>query len=178
MASDTLQGLEQRIKQRETTLKHPLQTIPIETHAPHGNIPNTPLAASTIAFLLGSTFSIGLLMFVNGGFDRYWWSTAQLGFFIAAWAGFHWGEFATTAGWNLEKCSIDCGFVIPLTQGFSIGQWERNLYFRTLSHLCSLQFYYGDSSIVGLEEKALVDFFGADYIRYQQQVGTKIPFVP
>ncbi|KAG6873741.1 hypothetical protein C0995_011560 [Termitomyces sp. Mi166 len=54
MTSDTLQGLEQRIKQRETTLKHPLQTIPVATHAPHGNIPNTPLAVSTIAFLLGA----------------------------------------------------------------------------------------------------------------------------
>ena len=107
MAPDTLQGLEQRIKQREAALEHPLQTIPVATHAPHGNIPNTPLAVSTIAFLLGGASSFGFLMFLNGGF-RYWWSTAQLGFFIAAWASFHWGEFAVTAGWNLEKCSVDC----------------------------------------------------------------------
>ncbi|KAG6869289.1 hypothetical protein C0993_000042 [Termitomyces sp. T159_Od127] len=81
MAPEMLQGIEQRIKQRETALKHPLQTTPVATHAPHGNIPNTPLAASTIAFLLA-------------------------------------------------------------------------------------------------EEKALIGFFGTDYVRYQQRVGTKIPFVP
>ena len=34
--------------------------------------------------------------------------TYQLRFFIAAWSFFHWAEFAVTAGWNFEKCSVDC----------------------------------------------------------------------
>lgn len=85
-----------------------LETRPIEAvHKSHGRIPNTPLAASTVSFLLGCLFSFGLYMFVSGGLS-YWWSTYQLGFFLASWSAFHWGEFAVTAGWNREKCSIDC----------------------------------------------------------------------
>lgn len=111
MASDNADSIHERVQQRIALNNHPLQTIP--TAAPQspghgGNIPNTPLAASTIAFILGSVFSLGALTFLVGGFNGYWWSTAQLGFFVAAWAGFHWGEFAVTAGWNLEKCSVDC----------------------------------------------------------------------
>ncbi|KAG6831136.1 hypothetical protein H0H92_012561 [Tricholoma furcatifolium] len=117
MSSDAPDGLDQRIKQREAAQHHPLQTIPVATHEPHGNIPNTPLAVSTIAFLLGSLFSVGLLMFANGGFGGYWWATSHLGFFVAAWSGFHWAEFAVTAGWNLEKCSVDCKFSFLLDNG-------------------------------------------------------------
>lgn len=62
----------------------------------------------SIAFGLGSLFSLGLLTFVVGGFSNIWWATYQLGFFVAAWAAFHFGEFATTAGWNFEKCTVDC----------------------------------------------------------------------
>ncbi len=94
--------------QRETTVYHPLATIPTQVRAPKEGIPNTPLAASTVSFLLGSVFSLGALTFIVGGFQLNWWSTYQLGFFIAAWAAFHWAEFAVTAGWNLEKCSVDC----------------------------------------------------------------------
>ncbi|KAF8238786.1 ICMT-domain-containing protein [Tricholoma matsutake] len=101
MAADAADNIEMRLRQRQTILKHPLQPQPIG-----GNIPNTPLAVSIIAFLLGSLFALGALTFVVGGFGL-WWSTYQLGFFVAAWAFFHWGEFAVTAGWNLEKCSVD-----------------------------------------------------------------------
>jgi protein-S-isoprenylcysteine O-methyltransferase len=107
MATDVQNSIEERLRRREDKLKNPLQTQP-EANLPHGNIPNTPFAASVIAFLLGAIFSLGALTFLVGGFDRFWWSTYQLGFFVAAWAGFHWGEFAVTAGWNLEKCSVDC----------------------------------------------------------------------
>src|SRR5690242_10860847 len=85
---------------------HPLNTLPVNLD-PRGSIPNTLLAASTISFLLGGIFSLGLVTFLAGGFSSHWWLTYQLGFFIAAWSGFHWGEFAVTAGWNLEKCSVD-----------------------------------------------------------------------
>lgn len=100
--------IEDRIAQRTAVTRNPLETVPDATKykAPHQNIPNTPLAASTISFILGSVFSIGLLTSIIGG--QYWWTTRPLGFFLAAWAGFHWGEFAVTAGWNLEKCSVDC----------------------------------------------------------------------
>jgi protein-S-isoprenylcysteine O-methyltransferase len=107
MSAQNPDNIEERLRQREALLRHPLATIPT-TNAPPGNISNTPLAISTIAFLLGGVFSLGAITFVAGGSDVYWWSTHQLGFFVAAWAGFHWGEFAVTAGWNLEKCSVDC----------------------------------------------------------------------
>lgn len=111
MADGAPSRIEKSIEEREALVKHPLQTIPVASHSSHGhggNIPNTPLAVSTIAFLLGSVFSLGFLTFLLGGFDAYWWATYQFGFFVAAWAAFHWGEFAVTAGWNFEKCSVDC----------------------------------------------------------------------
>jgi protein-S-isoprenylcysteine O-methyltransferase len=98
-------AFEERVRYRAQA--HPLETKPIN-HIPHGNIPNTPLATSIISFLLGALFSLGMMVFCAGGLDRYWWTTYQLGFFVAAWSGFHWAEFAVTAGWNLEKCSVDC----------------------------------------------------------------------
>ncbi|KAJ3552196.1 hypothetical protein NM688_g4279 [Phlebia brevispora] len=88
------------VRQQDT-----LETTPAEA-VPHGRIPNTPLAASTISFLLGCLFSLSLYTYLSGGLG-YWWSTYQLGFYLAAWSAFHWGEFAVTAGWNREKCSID-----------------------------------------------------------------------
>jgi len=93
--------------------RHALDTVPV-THLPHGTIPNTPLAVSTISFFLGSLFSVSLATFLSGGFSIYWWTTYQLGFFAAAWSAFHWGEFAVTAGWNLEKCSVDCNYFCGL----------------------------------------------------------------
>lgn len=97
---------ERRIEERRN-MQHPLVTIPASME-PHGNIPNTPLAASTISFLLGGFFALGFFLFLQGGLPSPWWATYQLGFFVAAWSAFHWGEFAVTAGWNLEKCSVDC----------------------------------------------------------------------
>jgi protein-S-isoprenylcysteine O-methyltransferase len=97
-----------RIQQRESVTAHPLETVPKNVaHKPHGTIPNTPLTISIISFLLGSSFSLAFVLFLSGGMS-YWWSTYQLGFFIAAWSAFHWAEFAVTAGWNFDKCSVDC----------------------------------------------------------------------
>jgi len=88
---------------------NPLETAPIyEAHRPRGGLPNTPLGVSLIAFLLGCGFSLGFLLFTVGGLADSWWAKYQLGFFIAAWTAFHWAEFAVTAGWNREKCSVDC----------------------------------------------------------------------
>ena len=107
-SNDVPDGFEERLRQRQTFQSH-LETVPISSITqPHGNIPNTPLAASTISFLLGSIFSLAFATFISGGLVSSWWSTYQLGFFVAAWAAFHWGEFAVTAGWNREKCSVDC----------------------------------------------------------------------
>jgi protein-S-isoprenylcysteine O-methyltransferase len=114
MSSETREAVRRNIRQDEPTASNPLQTVPRPDTGinPGGNIPNTPLASATIAFLLGSVFALGFLTFAVGGFGTYWWTTYQLGFFVAAWAAFHWGEFAVTAGWNLEKCSVDCAFSI------------------------------------------------------------------
>lgn len=113
MAVDLQDNFNERLQQREAIRNNPLQTNPTSVELPGGNIPNTLLAVSAIAFLLGAVFSLGALTFMVGGFDTYWWSTAQFGFFVAAWAAFHWGEFAVTAGWNFEKCSVDCERVYP-----------------------------------------------------------------
>ena len=83
------------------------ETVPImPVQRSAGRIPNTPLAASTISFLLGSLFTFGFSIFVSGGLD-YWWAMPQLGLFVTAWSLFHWGKFAATAGWNRERCSVD-----------------------------------------------------------------------
>lgn len=107
--SDPSNGIEERLRQRASAQQHPLQTIPDDPAVRQGHlIPNTPLAVSTISFVLGSVFSLGALLFLSGGIQNVWWATPQLGFFVAAWSAFHWGEFAATAGWNLTKCSVDC----------------------------------------------------------------------
>lgn len=110
---DVQNGFEERLRQRKAQLEnHPLSTVPKEReHRAGGTLPNTPLTVSTISFILGWAFSLGVLTFLRGGFGS-WWNSYQLGFFVAAWAGFHWGEFAVTAGWNLEKCSVDCAYAL------------------------------------------------------------------
>ena len=114
---DISDRFEDRLRQHADAKKNPLTTVPMnEIHKPHGNIPNTPLAASTISFLLGCVFSPALLAFLSGVLGNSTWSYYQLGFFLAAWSGFHWGEFAVTAGWNLEKCSVDCRYALEALQ--------------------------------------------------------------
>lgn len=107
-------GFEERLRQRtNTNSSHPLDTVPTDPGLrPRGKIPNTPLAASTLSFLLGIVFALGFGTFIYGGFNRFWWTTYQLGFYLAAWAAFHWGEFAVTAGWNKDKCSINCAYAV------------------------------------------------------------------
>lgn len=102
-------GFEERLRQR-TIMRHPLETVPDSaTVRPHGNIPNTPLAASVISFLLGALFCFGTISAIFSG-SSLWFTNYQLGFFVAAWSLFHWAEFAVTAGWNFEKCSVDCAY--------------------------------------------------------------------
>lgn len=104
-----MDGFEQRLRQRTAVRSDPLTTIPTEAaHQPRGLIPNTPLSVSLISFLLGSLFSFGVVLFATNGLGTCWWATYQLGFFLAVWSAFHWGEFAVTAGWNRDKCSVDC----------------------------------------------------------------------
>jgi len=225
-------------------------------------MPNTPLVVSTIAFFLGSIFALGALIFVVGGFGL-WWSTYQLGFFIAAWAGFHWGEFVVTAGWNLEKCSVDSfllnnGTMYHVANGTALVEYLLTLYFKptlksypyvslfgiilviagqllrsmamihastNFSHSVAFRkrethrlvtdgvyawfrhpsyagfFYWALGTQLVLqnpltfvlfvvllwrffyyrtraEEKALIQFFGDNYVKYRDNVGTKIPFIP
>ncbi|OBZ70302.1 Protein-S-isoprenylcysteine O-methyltransferase, partial [Grifola frondosa] len=131
-----MDGFDQRLRQRTTASPNPLYTIPVDV-APYarGVIPNTPLAASTTSFLLGALFSFGLLLFITGGFEGSWWSTYQLGFFLAAWSAFHWGEFAVTAGWNPEKCSIDSfllenGALYHVAHSVALLEYLITLYFK------------------------------------------------
>ena len=108
----SFEGPEDVLRRRATAPQSSLETKPIPSavHKLGGRIPNTPLAASTISFLLGCLFTFGISMALSEPYD-YWWCTRQLGFFLAAWPVFHWGEFAVTAGWNREKCSVDCAYL-------------------------------------------------------------------
>ena len=100
-----------------------LELRPVGPSQPHGRIPNTPGAVSLISFVLGGICFLSLSLLCSrvailsivyrgpGGHGEYWsWKLAAppLGFFLAAWSFFHWAEFAVTAGWNREKCSVDC----------------------------------------------------------------------
>ncbi|KAH7929409.1 ICMT-domain-containing protein [Leucogyrophana mollusca] len=134
MSADSSNGFEERLQQRVAVTRNPLETIPVTTE-PHGNIPNTPLSASTISFLLGALFSLGIITFISGGSSGYWWATYQLGFFLAAWSGFHWGEFAVTAGWNFDKCSVDSflldnGAMYHVANGTAVLEYVITLYFK------------------------------------------------
>ncbi|KAG6336854.1 hypothetical protein ID866_2250 [Astraeus odoratus] len=125
-------GFEQWLQER-TNRRHPLDTVPVDV-MPHGNIPNTPLAASVISFLLGALFSLGVALFLHGSFAYPWWATYRLGFFLAAWSIFHWGEFAVTAGWNKEKCSVDSflldnGATYHVANGSALVEYLITLYF-------------------------------------------------
>ncbi|KAI0921821.1 hypothetical protein AcW1_004305 [Taiwanofungus camphoratus] len=129
-----MDSFEERLRQR--TAAKTLETTPLDPSLkPRGAIPNTPLAASTISFLLGAAFALGFLTFTVGGFQNLWWSTYQLGFFVAAWAGFHWGEFAVTAGWNRDKCSVDSfllenGAHYHIAHGVALLEYLTTLYFK------------------------------------------------
>jgi protein-S-isoprenylcysteine O-methyltransferase len=105
----------------------PLETIPTsgdirEEHFP----PNTPLAASTTSFILGSLFSLASWFVLSHSgvisaiYYGDWQKVAfnqplvQVSLFFSAWSFFHWAEFAITAGWNREKCSTSCKSPFPL----------------------------------------------------------------
>ncbi|EPT03728.1 hypothetical protein FOMPIDRAFT_1028579 [Fomitopsis schrenkii] len=136
-AAGEVDGFEERLRQRtaKATQAHALDTVPTNPGLhPRGRIPNTPLAASTISFLLGISFTLGIITFASGGIDRFWWSTYQLGFYLAAWAAFHWGEFAVTAGWNRDKCSIDSfllenGMEYHIAHSVAVVEYLLTLYF-------------------------------------------------
>ncbi|KAI6134950.1 Isoprenylcysteine carboxyl methyltransferase family-domain-containing protein [Pisolithus croceorrhizus] len=120
--------------QHPANRRHPLDTVPVNSE-PRGNIPNTPLVASIISFVLGALFSLGTVLFLSGGLVYPWWATYQLGFFLAAWSAFHWGEFAVTAGWNRDKCSVDSflldnGATYHIANGSALVEYLITLYFK------------------------------------------------
>ncbi|KAH7887651.1 Isoprenylcysteine carboxyl methyltransferase family-domain-containing protein [Phlebopus sp. FC_14] len=131
MAENLHDSFERRLQERQQST-HPLATVPTDAQ-PHGNIPNTPLAVSTISFILGALFSLGLVLFLSGAVSSRWWATQQLGLFVAAWSWFHWAEFAVTAGWNLEKCSVDSflldnGAMYHIANGTALAEYLVALY--------------------------------------------------
>lgn len=108
-SANDIDVLEERLRQRVQQKQYPLETKPLHVK-PQGSIPNTPLSSATIAFILGMIFGGGLYVTAK---DIISWPISipyQFGVYIASWAFFHWAEFAVTAGWNLEKCTIDCTF--------------------------------------------------------------------
>ncbi|KAH9943496.1 protein-s-isoprenylcysteine O-methyltransferase [Epithele typhae] len=129
--------IQERLRQRVVEQTEPLATIPREPSLqPHGLIPNTPLSVATVSFLLGTLFCFGVFLFATDGFGKYyWWTTFQLGFFFAAWSAFHWGEFAVTAGWNRDKCSVDSfllenGAMYHIAHSVALFEYLVTLYFK------------------------------------------------
>jgi protein-S-isoprenylcysteine O-methyltransferase len=52
-------------------------------------------------------------------------------------------------------------------------------YYRTRGSLLSSDItVFPCSFLPTAEEKALIKFFGDDYVKYRSDVGTKIPFIP
>ncbi|PPQ77682.1 hypothetical protein CVT25_011117 [Psilocybe cyanescens] len=128
-----LDSFEERLRQRVNMNRNPLETNAlINRH--RGYIPNTPLGSSVVAFLLGSIFASGIYTFIADLSLSARWLTYQLGFFVAAWAFFHWAEFAVTAGWNFEKCSVDSyllenGPMYHIANGTALLEYLISLYF-------------------------------------------------
>ena len=104
--ADAPPDFDARLEQREARLRS--QQRPTFRRRFGGNLPNTLLVISLISFLLGGVFFLGVLLFCIGGYGGLWFTTYRLGFYIAVWSGFHWGEFAVTAGWNTPKVHVDC----------------------------------------------------------------------
>jgi protein-S-isoprenylcysteine O-methyltransferase len=101
-------SLEAKLRQRMAQMQ-PEDTFTMKADERGSRIPNTLLSVAVISFCLGSVFLWGLRLAIFGpGVGSWWWTTPQLGFFIAALTAFHFGEFATTAGWNRKVCSVDC----------------------------------------------------------------------
>lgn len=76
------------------------------------SIPNTPLAASVISTTLGAAVGIAVTCASQPvlrwlGEANWTWARPQLGIYLASWATFHILEFWTTAGWNIQKLSVD-----------------------------------------------------------------------
>lgn len=89
----------------------PLDTVPTKSPLPpNERIPNTLVAVSLIAFLLGCAFNFSFSVFTMGllGFRSMEW--VQLGWYGMTISLFHLAEFVVTAGWNRDKCSVDCKF--------------------------------------------------------------------
>ncbi|KAI5125019.1 hypothetical protein M0805_007443 [Coniferiporia weirii] len=136
-----------RLAERNALLQQtdPLEMRPVGPSQPHGKIPNTPSAVSTISFVLGGVFFASLSLFLSkldvlASLEQtkqtgWWWMTPQLGFFLAAWSLFHWAEFSVTAGWNREKCSVDSflldnGSLYHIAHGTALTEYLLGLYFR------------------------------------------------
>jgi len=124
MTSRDSDQIEDRLPRRITTTN----SLHLESDVKNlrGSLPNTLLAIVIIAFFLGGVFCISFLTVAFGNFEKYWWCTRQLAFFLCAWSLFHWAEFAVTAGWNLERCNVDCkpifrstSFLDPISYSFS-----------------------------------------------------------
>lgn len=149
-------GFERRVRRRAAAKAHPLDTIPVDpAHQPRGLIANTPLSVSFISFLLGSLFSFGILLFITNGYGLYWWSTYQLGFFFAVWSTFHWAEFAVTAGWNRDKCSVDCEYFRHMQ--LAVNEWL------SLAFLLENGAMYHGAHAVALSEYLLTLYFKPEY---------------
>lgn len=86
-------------------------------YVPRRTLPNTPLAVSVIAALLGGLVA-GSLAFAaqpllrHLGSASWTWARPQLGLYFVAMGMFHLWEFWTTAGWNPAKLSVDGGFAL------------------------------------------------------------------
>lgn len=90
------------------------QLLPKATqYSLRGGLPNTPLAVSFISAILGGILCSSLVLAVQPTVKEYFgsggwtWARPQLGVYLACMGLFHLCEFWTTAGWNVQKLSVD-----------------------------------------------------------------------
>jgi len=256
------EGLEARLGQRQHAQAALERNRVSRAFQQHGLIPNSLFSISIVSFLLGGLFVVSFAACCVASSVGVWWATYQFFFLTAAWALFHWLEFAVTAGWNPSKASVDSflldnGMLYHATTLAALTEYLITLYFKpswkqipyvsivgisvvvigqvlrttAMIHASTnfnhtVQFYKADThklvtdgiyawcrhpSYAGffywgigtqlvlqnplsvvvyaalmwkffhdrirVEERALVKFFGQDYVDYRARVGTKIPFI-
>lgn len=109
---DAPNGFDNRITERNDRVRILSLNNVKPDYVHQGSLPNTPCTVSVISFVLGSGFAVSLATLAWSG--NTWW---HLSFFLASWCLFHWAEFAVTAGWNEEKCTVDCKSSVSLSAG-------------------------------------------------------------
>lgn len=117
--------------------------------------------SSSLMVFMG-TFLPSLCLFCNLSDERF----------------FSWFRHPSYAGFFYWALGTQLLLQNPFCFIFFLASLWRFFFYRIRGqHLLSKMITSANSNIVG-EENALIKFFGEEYSRYRERVGTKIPFIP